>query len=323
MRSVVSALGAVIVSALSIASAQTPTRDAEIELVGPGVISTPLDELNSAFSPDGRDFYYSLSADQNWGAIVVSHPSSEGWTPPVVVSFSGRYGDYDPFVTRDGRRIFFISNRPVHGTPLPSTAYNIWVSERTPTGWAAPTDLGPLINHPPIPSYYPSVAADGTLYFSTKRPDSKGHFNIYRSRLENGRYTTPENLGVTINGTYDNIDNIIAPDQSYLIFASIGRPDGLGDEDLYITFHRGGQWTKPRNLGAPVNSAALEYCPALSPDGKYLYWTSKRGWLTDLRREGSFTEAQIRDSAMGIRNGNGNIYRTLLQPLLDRLKSRP
>ncbi|HEX7809682.1 MAG TPA: Xaa-Pro aminopeptidase, partial [Thermoanaerobaculia bacterium] len=65
----------------------------------------------------------------------------------------------------------------------------------------------------------------------------------------------------------------IAPDQSYLIFAAYGRPDAIGDGDLYVSVHHDGAWSAPRPL-AFANTAAREYCPIVSPDGKTFYFTS-------------------------------------------------
>lgn len=181
-----------------------------------------------------------------------------------------------------------------------------------------PRNLGAPINSP-APEYYPLVASDGTLYFSTVRADSKGHFNIYRSRPVNGEYGPPENLGPVLNGAYDNIDNVIAPDQSFIVFASYGRPNGLGNGDLYISFNQGEASTPPKNLGAPINSVALDYTPSLSPDGKYLYWASNRGF-EDKPLTQRLSVSQFRDSISSIRNGNGNIYRIPLAPVLAAMR---
>jgi hypothetical protein len=296
----------------------------EAQLVGPGVISTPLDELGATFTPDGDTIYFAASSPgpptDQMGAIVVSHRGQGRWSKPEIAPFSGRYSDYDPFLTRDGRRLFFTSNRPDGLAPKSRGDYDLWVVDREAQGWAAPEHLGSAINSK-LPQYSPSVAADGTLYFSTVRPDSKGHFNLYRAHLVRGEYDAPENLGAVLNGAFDNIDNVIAPDQSFIIFTSYGRPDALGNGDLYISFNRVGSWTPPRNLGAPVNSIALDYTPNLSPDGKYLYWSSNRGF-EDRPPIRALTMTEFRDSALAIRNGNGNIYRTPLRPLLDAAQSQ-
>ena len=92
----------------------------------------------------------------------------------------------------------------------------------------------------------------------------------------------PENLGRRINTESREYDPFIAPDESYLIFAS-ERPGGLGAADLYISFREaGGAWGDPKNMGTAVNSSAADYTPMLSPDGKYLFFTSSRQAQDDI-----------------------------------------
>jgi Tol biopolymer transport system component len=285
------------------------------ELFAPGIVSTPLDELNVAFTPDGHELFYSLNTvDDGLGVIVTSRLEHGRWSASAVASFSGQYSDYDPFVTKDGKQLFFISNRPKGSGTYDPQDYDIYVVERTASGWGAPRNLGAPINTN-TPEFYPSVAADGTLYFSARREGGQGSFDLYRSQLVDGRYGPPENLGVAINGRSAEIDSYVAPDQSYIIFASYGRPDDLGGGDLYISHNDHGRWTPAKNLGSPVNSSAREYCPSVSPDGRYFYWTSKRGFSNHpLTRRLSIGE--LKDSLTSIRNGGGNVYRTPLAAVI-------
>lgn len=101
--------------------------------------------------------------------------------------------------------------------------------EKTATGqpaWGAPKHLDAPINTK-AQEFYPSVTADGTLYFSSTREGGKGRGDIWRARLVDGRYSEPENLGEAINSQFSEGDPFIAPDESYLVFVSYGRPDGL------------------------------------------------------------------------------------------------
>ena len=66
----------------------------------------------------------------------------------------------------------------------------------------------------------PSVAANGNLYFGTTREGGKGRDDIWMSRLDGGRYTTPVNLGDSINTRFGEVEPWIAPDESYLIFSA-------------------------------------------------------------------------------------------------------
>ncbi len=289
--------------------------DIKPELWGEGLISTPLDELNTVFSPDGTELYWSISMPDQTGVIVFSRLVNERWSDPAVAPFSGHYIDWDPFFTPDGRKIFFVSNRPKSGSePRNPQDYDIWFTTRTASGWSEPENLGAPVNTNRA-EFYPSIAADGTLYFSSGREGGQGSLDIYRSRLVDGRYAEPENLGPEVNARTPEIDNYIAPDQSYLIFNSTGRADDLGRGDLYISYNRDGHWTPAQHLPAGINSPAREYCPIGSPDGKWLYFTSKR-WAFDGRAAASISVAELRKAAPTVFNGGGNIYRVPMQEVL-------
>jgi len=251
-----------------------------LELFAAGTISTPENELNAAFSPDGRTVYFTRTAGAGAarvGTIFVSRALRDGrWSKPAVATFSGRSSDYDPFVSPDGARIFFISNRPESGS-APKSDFDIWFAERAGDGWSAPRNAGAAINSKGD-ELYPAVASNGTLYFSScGRADSLGRCDLYRSRLREGHYLPPENLGDVVNSPASETDATIAPDESYLVFAAYGRADAIGDGDLYVSFRHDGAWSIPRPLPSPVNTTAREYCPIVSPDGQWLYFTREDG----------------------------------------------
>ncbi len=76
-----------------------------------------------------------------------------------------------------------------------------------------------------------------------------------------------------MNTEFSEHDPFVAPDESYLIFTST-RPGGFGREDLYIGYKKvDGSWTEPKNMGKTINSSGVDFCPMLSPDGKYLFFT--------------------------------------------------
>jgi Tol biopolymer transport system component len=274
-------------------------------LFGEGTISTGDMDLNAAFTPDGRTLYFTKRTPkfQFW-VIVVSHFERGRWGEPEVAEFSGQYSDFDPFISPDGSKLFFCSTRPAAGQP--KTDFDIWVVEKKGTGWGAPMPLAEPVNTK-AQEYYPSVASNGTLYFSSSREGGKGRGDIYRARLVDGKYAEPENLGDAINSQYPEGDPYIAPDESYLVFVSYGRPEGYGDGDLYISFRRDGAWTKAVNLGPKINSSALDFCPIVSPDGKYLFFTSERGFA-DQPLQARLTYAQFEKQIHGPRNGLGDIY---------------
>ncbi len=243
------------------------------ERFAPGVVSTEKSELNSVFTPDGREFYFTIQTVRGPWKIMGTKLNDGVWTKPEVASFSGVHSDVDLFISPDGRRLFFCSNRPLDGQGKPRRDYDIWVVERAGEGWSEPVNLKAPVNSEGS-EFYPSVTGDGTLYFQSARPDARGGRDIYRARIENGAYRKVENLGEPINSALMEGDGLISPDEEYLVF-SVDRQDGFGQGDLYVSFHgQDGAWTEPRNLGNAVNTAAHENCPILSPDGKFLFYTS-------------------------------------------------
>jgi len=280
---------------------------AEPSLFAEGIISTADMELNTAFTPDGKTLYFTKRTPRPllW-VIVVSHFRGGKWSTPEVAEFSGQYSDFDPFISPDGKKLYFCSNRPVDGQPRQD--FDIWAVENMPTGrWSSPKHLDAPINTK-AQEFYPSVTAAGTLYFSSTREGGKGRGDIWRARLVDGKYGEPENLGEAINSQFSEGDPFIAPDESYLIFVSYGRPEGLGDGDLYISSHLNGEWTKAVNLGPGMNSSALDFCPIVTSDGKFFFFTSERSFA-DKPLDERMTSQLLQKRLNSPGNGLGDIYR--------------
>jgi hypothetical protein len=247
----------------------------EPEVFAPGSVSTDGDEVNSVFTPDGKEFYFSKFAGGLGYSIMVMREEGDGWTAPSVAPFSGVYSEVDMFITHDGLRSFFISRRPLSPGGPRSPGYQIWSMEREDEAWEQPVHLGSAVNMGPR-QLYPTVAQNGNLYFNSAATGyGKGDF--FWSVFSGGVYEEPENLGASINTEYDETDALVAPDESFLIFTSVARPDGFGNGDLYISFRNDdGRWLPAMNMGDEINTSSSEFCPVLSPDGKYFFFTSGR-----------------------------------------------
>lgn len=275
-------------------------------LFAKGIVSTPEDDLNAAFSPDGKTVFFTRNFPRNrMGVILYSEYRNKKWSPPQIAPFSGLATDYDPFFSHDGSRIFYCSNRGDDGKA--KVDFDIWYVEKTTAGWSAPKSAGAPVNST-TDEFYPSLASDGTLYFSSNRPGGKGSYDIYRSRWEGGKFSEPENLGDGVNTPTVELDNYISPDQKFIVFAANGRKDDLGAGDLYISVNKGSGFEAARNLGAPINSPAREYCPIGSPDGKYFFFSSFRGNLDKPRETALKDYAELVNLFQSPLNGRGNVF---------------
>ncbi len=287
------------------------------ELFGEGVFSTPLYELTPAFTPDDQMAYTTISTP-NYGdffIIVESQYENGAWTEPDVASFSGQYSDADPFIAPDGSALYYLSKRPVDASGVPKDDYDMWKVERTPDGWNAPTHLGDAVNTDGN-EYFPTVDAEGTLYFTAMRDDSEGAGDVYRARPDgDGGYQPPENVGAAVNSRYHDTTPYISPDGQLLIFAVFGNPDNEGVADLYMSRWENGAWTEATSLGPDVNAAGRDYCPIVGPDGEWLYFTSTR---TPGVQDGdaSVDPATMRAFYNQPHNGFGNAYRVRLDAAL-------
>ena len=279
------------------------TPGATPELFAPGVLNTDLSERDTAWSPDGRELYYTLYGQRRGMIVTMSQGEDNVWSEPLAASFSGTYSELEAFVAPSGRELLFASQRP-----LPDGSeekdWDLWLVRRTGSGWSEPERLPESINTE-RDEFFPSVTTDGVLYFTASREDSLGGEDIYRSRLVDGVYQTPENLGDAVNSPGPEFNAMISPDESFLLYSTV-RPGDVGGGDLYVAF-RGpdGAFLPAVNLGPEVNSTGLDYCPALSPDGKYLFFSSRRSAAVEPRPR-TFAERAAELRSPG--NGQDDIY---------------
>lgn len=275
-------------------------------LFSPEIVSTRRNERDFAISPAGNVMYYSLVLPEH-NLSVILHLTFDGffWSEPQVASFSGQYNDLEPAFSPDGKKIFFISKRPLEPNQIKDD-YDIWYLENTEKGWSKPINAGSNINTSGE-EYYPSVTNNGTIYFTAQYDDSFGGEDIYFSRFENGSWLEPQNAGAAINSEAPEFNAFISPDESFILFTSCGRDDDLGGGDIYISYKHNGQWTQAVNLGESINSDKLDFCPFVSHDGEFLFFTSHRldpRFFTHVRKKMN-TVYQMADN---IKNGLGNIY---------------
>ncbi len=244
------------------------------KLFGLGIVSSIWGLHSTAvFSPSGDEVCWSPMVEYpgetySRGGVMLMKRSGGRWSAPAFAPFSGPHtGDDVPFFTADGKRVFFISRRPLPGE-TENRRERIWFADRTASGWSEPQPVDAGINEHAVHWEF-SLDRDGDLYFGGGGTDSRGRSDIFLARFVNGKYERPVNLGDPINTSDEETTPFIAPDGSYLLFSR--------QYDLWASF-RGpdGKWAEPIKFGPGVNSEAIELCPMVTADGKYLFFLSQR-----------------------------------------------
>jgi hypothetical protein len=287
-------------------SSKTPLTHAT--LFAPGVISTGDYDSHPAFTPDGGELYFlRLAPNFTRWSIMVSRFASGHWSSPQVAPFSGQWQDADPSITADGRHLYFVSDRPIEAGGTRRPDHDIWVMDRTPTGWSTPRHLPAPVNSD-ADEWYPIALGNGALYFGSQRQERAGGGDIYRAQADTRGGYTLEHLGAPVNTSAAEYEAFVTEDERLMLLTVTRRPDSLGDFDLYVSHRQAnGSWGEPVNFGPEINSPARELSPKLTPDGQSLIWTSCR--FPDLpARPTRRTTAEVLQELHVPGNGLGDIY---------------
>ncbi|MDR1864569.1 MAG: OmpA family protein [Bacteroidales bacterium] len=167
-----------------------------------------------------------------------------------------------------------------------------------------PENIGLVFDHD---QYWPSLSVDEhTLIFTALIPKDANNPEVTGNRQEeffvsdfrDGKWTQPVNLGSPPNTADNEGAQSISADAAKMFFTACNRSDGKGGCDIYYSEKRNGLWTRPRNLGSPVNTSAKETQPSISADGRTLYFVSTKSggkggqdiWKSELNEKGEWEQ---------------------------------
>jgi hypothetical protein len=254
-----------------------PLPGREAVLFAPGILNSGLATRDITMLPDGSEIYVGLFMPGFRKAVIIeTHQVGSVWTAPEVAPFSQdpRWRCMEPCISPDGRRFFFVSDRPVDAKAAKPGPFGIWVMERVGRGWSEAHRLPPEINGTSN-AFYPSITREGLLHFL--REEGQGGW-LMRSAWKDGAWTAAEKLPPPFNADPRQANPRVDPEGRFILVPMMERPDSLGGADYYGYFRRDdGTWTEPVHLGPAVNSAAGdEFSINLSPDGKVVFFGSDR-----------------------------------------------
>lgn len=262
-------------------------------------INTPASEFG--VSLQGRDKIYFTSnrkedayvrRDDSWSSgsflemyVANIHNSSVSAEKAEIAAgkrVNGRYHEGNPFYVEKRNELWFdrsnYSGRKVHHSADKTVKLKLYKVDWLPDQkkWNGKVEEAVPFNSDEYSVCHPSLSPSGdTLYFASDMPGGYGRTDVYMAtRSTFGSWRDPVNLGPGVNTSEDDLFPFYAEDGN-LFFASTGHA-GLGGLDIFSTHLHEGQWSKPKNLGAPVNSSEDDFNYVIRDDNRHGYFSSNR-----------------------------------------------
>ena len=247
-----------------------------IENLGP-ILNSTLDEYSPIISADGNMLIFTSNrGEPNKGGrhedIYTAIKTGNTWGTPKKLgpTINTEYNDAAASLSPDGKTMFLYYE--VNGGDIYFSTFN-------GNDWSKPEPLNRNINTSQYWETCASVSPDGKkLYFASNRPGGFGELDIYVSELDSkGQWGKATNLGPLVNTPGNDDSPYIHFDGVTLYFSSDGHPK-IGNSDIFVSSLKNGKWTKPENIGYPINSWEFDGFFSISPDKKTGYYaTVKEG----------------------------------------------
>lgn len=288
--------------------AQTINSDFKqiIELVSPDL--NKFQNVRDFFiSPNEDEAYFTIqSPNQDLSKIVCV--KNKKWNKPILQSFCDTYSYLEPFLSNDGKRLYFVSDRPKTESETLKSDFDIWYVERKDKNgvWSKPVNMGSQVNSENN-EFYPTLADNNNLYFTMEANLGLGKDDIYFCKWNGASYSKPILLNKNINSEGYEFNAFISNDESLLIYTKYNSQDGFGSGDLYVSKkNEQGEWITAENIGNKINTKYMEYCPFYHMQSNTLYFTSKRSNLSPITFKNL---RQFQEYISGIENGLSKIYK--------------
>jgi hypothetical protein len=203
--------------------------------------------FNPVISADGKSFAYMVSL-KFYDAVMFSRMVNGKWSSPINITPDIQSdGDlYISCLSSDGKMLFLSKDDNFNS--------DLYYSTFDGTKWSKAVKLNKNINTKFWESHA-FISEDGNyLVFASDRPGGNGGLDIYISRKENGDWGPAANIGPEINTPFNEDRPFLVNNGKTLFFASQNH-DNIGGYDIFKSeMQPNGLWSKPKNLGYPLNT---------------------------------------------------------------------
>ncbi|MFK7953539.1 MAG: OmpA family protein [Ekhidna sp.] len=217
-------------------------------------------DSNSAENDFGEDIYYAQLIDDRWS------------TPELLPRpINSEANDFGSAFTGDGQTMVYVRCDENKGVG----SCDLYITQLVGTEWSEPQNMGNVVNSSDWESQ-PTINADGNrIIFTSTRDGGYGGSDLYMTEKNHlGLWGIPQNLGSTINTPLSDNSPFLAADGKTLYYSTIGHP-GMGGADIFYAIFEEGKWSKPINLGKPINSSGDDTNFSISASG-LAYFASSR-----------------------------------------------
>lgn len=237
-------------------------------------------------SKDGTEAFFTVqSPDGAISQLARIRKANNSWSDAELLAFCDENSYMEPFLSDDGLRLYFASNKPQKDLKNARNAeknslkdFDIWYAERKSNSdpWSDPINLDLTVNSE-NDEFYPTLSKNNNLYFTMISPNGKGKDDIYFCAWDGKKYASPVLLNDNINSAGYEFNAFISNDEQFLLYTKYNADGGFGSGDLYIAKKDpNGAWQKAENLGSVINTKYMEYCPFYDEKTQTLYFTSRR-----------------------------------------------
>ncbi|MFL1896355.1 hypothetical protein ACJRPK_11685 [Aquimarina sp. 2-A2] len=248
---------------------------AKPKLFAPSIVNTDSIEINSVFNSSLTEMFFTRIINKKF---VIHHSEFIGgnWNSPKPIQmFADQEKEsvaIDPSISQDGNTMYFLGISPEDR--LKKSKPDIYKSQKIDGKWQLATKVEHPISTQEYAESYPVVVADGSLYFTSDRPGSLGERDIYRAQyLGEGKFDAPINIGPEVNSEKGERSTYVSPDESFLITANTYSEE----KGFAVSFKKNGKWQRPSffNLGENIEEDWIYFCPYMSPDNKYFFFSKR------------------------------------------------